>query len=81
MKLYRVTYELDSEEEILIISDSYPGNKRVVKYINMYKYCGHEMSDEDYKYFVIELGNFKPYTITEIEELEFINIPEKQSQL
>lgn len=79
MKLYKIVYDngYGIQEEQLIITDAYPGNKRVIKFINMYKFCGHEMSDKDYKEFVVDAGNYFPYLIIDIEELEFINISKK----
>lgn len=76
MRLYKVTYIEDlhphSEYETYIYSNGLPTERQLIKRINMIDYCGKEMSDEDYKYFVIELGNYKKYNIEEIEELKFI---------
>ncbi|CAL2094935.1 hypothetical protein [Tenacibaculum sp. 190524A02b] len=76
MKLYRVTYcnEYAQEFEQLIFVESFPPYKKVLKHINMYNYCGHEMTDEDYKEFVVDLGNYKSFNIEQVEELEFIQI-------
>lgn len=76
MKLYRVTYcnEYAQEFDILIFAEAFPTYKKVLKHINMHLYCGHIMTDKDYKDFIIDLGNYQNFNIEDVEELEYIEI-------
>lgn len=76
MKLFRVTYVQDlhpfTEHEVHILCDGLPTYRQILKRINMIDYCGEKMNDEDYKEFVINLGNYTKYNIENVEEVEYI---------
>lgn len=48
--------------------DGYCGGKKMVKVLNMIHYCGHIMSDEDYKEFV--LPDRVQFEIIEVNRIE-----------
>jgi hypothetical protein len=78
MNLFKVTvYDGFSTFDEFIMADGYPGNKRVIKYLSMYNYCGQEMTDDDYKEFVVDNGHLLDYVIENIERIDFITIPPK----
>ena len=76
MVLFRVVYvehfNAENDKEAYILCNGFPTHKQVLKRINMLDYCGHEMTDEDYKHFVLELGNYTKYNIEIVEKIEYI---------
>lgn len=76
MVLFRITYIEESfpnnEHEAYVLCNGFPTYKQVLKRINMLDYCGHEMTNEDYKEFVIELGNYTKYNIESVEQIDYI---------
>jgi hypothetical protein len=82
MNLWKVTvYNGFSTFYEFIMADGYPGNKRVIKYLSMHNYCGHEMTDADYKEFVVDNGHVIDYVIENIEKVDFITIPKKLKEV
>lgn len=76
MVLFRITYIEDlnpeNEHEAHILCNGFPTYKQVLKRINMLDYCGHIMTDEDYKEFVMELGNYTKYNIESVDQIDYI---------
>jgi len=77
MKLYEVTYHLASDNEsplksMHILCEGIPSDKKIVKRLNMERYCGFEMEDKEYKEFVIGLGNFREYIIEDVKEVGYL---------
>jgi hypothetical protein len=76
MKLFRITYVNDTyfkqEYEQYIFCNGLPTYKQILKRINMIDYCGHEMTDEDYKEFIVGLNNYTKYNIENVEEIPHI---------
>ena len=76
MVLFRITYieDLNPENyrEAYILCYGFPTYKQLLKRINMLDYCGHIMTDVDYKEFVIELGNYTKYNIESVEQVDYI---------
>ena len=81
MMLFKVTiYDGFNTFDEFIMADGYPGNKRVIKFLSMYNYCGHEMTDADYKEFIVDNGHIMDYIIEDVSKIDFITIPLKSIQ-
>ena len=74
--LFRITYVEDlnpeNAQEVYILCKGFPANRQILKRINMIDYCGHEMTDEDYKEFVIKLRNYTKYNIESVDRVDYI---------
>ena len=81
MILFKIKYIEDlnseNENEAYILCNGYPSDKQVLKRINMLDYCGHEMNEQDYKDFVIDLENYTKYNIKDVEQLDYIKFEPK----
>lgn len=78
MNVFRITYVEDDhpflEHDILILCNGLPTYSKILKRINMLDNCGEEMTNEDYKEFVVKLGNYKKYNIESVEPMKAINM-------
>ena len=67
--IFEITYTDGHHEYTKYFNmDGYCGSKKMVKVLNMIHYCGHIMSDEDYKEFV--LPDRIQFEIIEVNRIE-----------
>lgn len=71
--IYEIIYTDGHHEYVKYLQmDAYCGDKKVIKILNMIHYCGHIMSDEDYKEFV--LPNKIHFEILECDKIEVFEV-------
>lgn len=77
MRLFKITmveteHPFD-EKTIYVISENTPSKKAIIKKDRMISYGGFEMSEADYKEFILS-GQYTDYNIEHIEELNFLEL-------